>query len=89
MTSSCWYERKLAKHVKGVREKKTMRDKEGTFHRVSPSITSTLTFIICTTLFPITWSTRNETYKRGRRRTTKLNYPKNYIHEKETTLKLS
>ena len=49
---SC-HERKLAKHVKGVREKNTSRDKERTFHRVSPSITSTLAFILCTTLFPI------------------------------------
>ena len=28
--------KKLAKHVKGVREKKTSRDKERTFYRVSP-----------------------------------------------------
>jgi len=41
--------RKLAKHVKGVREKKTSRDKKRTFHRVSPFITSTLAFILCTT----------------------------------------
>jgi len=40
--------RKLTKHVKGVRKKKTSRDKERTFHRVSPSITSTLAFILCT-----------------------------------------
>jgi len=65
-------EKKLAKHVKGVREKKISRDKERTFHRVSPSITSTLAFILCTTPFPITWSTRNEKYKCGRRRTTNL-----------------
>ena len=32
---------------------------------------------------PITWSARNGKYKSGRRRTTNLNYPKNYIHEKE------
>ena len=66
-------EKKLAKHVKGVREKKISRDKERTFHRVSPSIASTLIFILCTTLFPITRSTRNEKYKKGRRRTTNLN----------------
>jgi len=64
--------RKLTKHVKGVREKKTSRDKERTFHRVSPSITSTLSFILYTTLFLITWSTKNEKYKKGRRRTTNL-----------------
>ena len=68
--------RKLAKHVKGVREKKTSRDKGRTFHRVSPSITSTLAFHSFTTLSPITRSTRNEKYKGGRRRTTDLNYPK-------------
>ena len=55
-----------------IREKKTKRDKERTFHRVSPSITITLTFNLCTTLFPITRSTRNEKYKRGER-TTNLN----------------
>jgi len=49
-----------------------MRDIERTFHRVSPSITSTLAFIICTALFLITWSTRNEKYKRGRRRRANL-----------------
>jgi len=54
---------KIAKHVKGVREKKTSRDKERTFHRVSPSITSTLTFILCTTLFPVTRPTRNRNTK--------------------------
>ena len=89
MVSSYCHERKLAKHVKGVREKKTSINKKRTFHRVSHSITSTLTFILCTTLFPITRSTWNEKYKRGRRRTTNLNYPKNYIHGKETTFKLS
>jgi len=73
--------------VKGVREKKTRRDKERTFHRVSPSITSTLAFILCTTLFPIIRSKRNEKYKRGRSKTTNLNcpkeknYPKNYTPE--------
>ena len=55
---------KLAKYVKGVREKKTSRDKKRTFHRVSPSITGTLAFILCTTLFPITRYTRNEKYKK-------------------------
>jgi len=64
--------RKLAKHEKEVREKKTSRDKERTFHRMSPSIISTLSFILCTTLSPITWSTRNEKYKRRKRRTTNL-----------------
>ena len=54
---------KLAKHVKGVREKKTKRGKERIFHKLSPSITSTLTFQPCTTLFPITRSTRNEKYR--------------------------
>jgi len=69
----------LAKHVKGVREKKTSRDKERIFYRVSPSITSILAFILCTTLFPITRFTRNEKYKRERRRTTNLNYPKTLL----------
>ena len=46
---SC-HERKLAKHVKRVREKKTKRGKERTFHKLSPSITSTLAFQACTTL---------------------------------------
>ena len=54
---------KLAKHVKEVREKKTKRGKERTFHRLSPSITSTLTFHPCTTLSPIIRSKRNEKYK--------------------------
>ena len=58
---SC-HERKLAKHVKGVREK-TERDKERTFHSLSPSITSTLTFHSCITLSPITRSKRNKKYK--------------------------
>ena len=80
---SC-HERKLAKHVKGVRDKKTRRDKERTFHRLSPFITSTLALHPCTTLFPITGSTRNEKSKTGRRRTTNLNYPKNYNMEKKT-----
>ena len=43
---------------------------------MSPYIISTLTFSLCTTLSPITRSTRNEKYKGGRRRTTNLNYPK-------------
>ena len=38
---SC-HERKLAKHVKGVRKKKTRRDKERTFHRLSSSIQALL-----------------------------------------------
>ena len=42
--------RKLAKHVKGVREKKTKPGKERTFHRLSPSITRTLIFQPYTTL---------------------------------------
>ena len=50
-------------NVKGVREKKTKRGKERTFDNLSPSITSTLTFQPCTTLSPITRSTRNEKYK--------------------------
>ena len=54
--------RKLAKHVKEVREK-TKRGKERTFHSLSPSLTSTLTFQTCITLFPITRSKRNEKYK--------------------------
>ena len=58
--------RKLAKHVKGVREKKTSRDKERTFHRLSPSIARTLAFHSCITLSPNTRSKRNEKYK-GRR----------------------
>ena len=63
MVSSCCHERKLAKHVKGVREKKTKRGKERTFHTLSPSITSTLAFQPCTTLSPITRSKRNKKYK--------------------------
>ena len=59
---SC-HERKLAKHVKEIREKKTKRDKERTFHNFSPSITNTLTFQLCTTLSPITRSKRNRKYK--------------------------
>ena len=55
--------KKLAKHVKGVREKKTKRGKERNFHSLSPSITSTLTFQPYTNLFPITRSKRNEKYK--------------------------
>ena len=81
--------KKLAKYGKGVREKKTSKDKERTFHRVSSSIISTLAFILCTTFFHIKRSTRNEKYRRGRRRITILNYPDNYIHEEETTLKTS
>ena len=84
-----FHERKLAKHVKGVREKKRRRDKERAFHRLPPSITRTFSFILCTTLFPIIRSTRNEKYKRERRRTTNLNYPNNYIHGEETALKTS
>ena len=67
---------KLAKYVRGVREKKTKRGKERIFHRLSPSITSTLAFHSCNTLSPIIRSTRNEKYKGGRRRTTNLNYLK-------------
>ena len=59
---SC-HKRKLAKHEKEIREKKTKRGKERTFHNLSLSITSTLTFQPCTTLSPITRSTRNEKYK--------------------------
>ena len=69
---SC-HESKLAKHVKRVREKKIRRDRERTFHRLSHFITSTLAFHSYTTL---TRSIGNEKYKGGRRRTTKLNYPK-------------
>ena len=80
-----YHERKLVKHVKGVREKKTKRGKVRTFHRLSSSITSTLTSQPCTTLSPITRSTRNGKYKGGRRRTTNLEYP-TLQHEKKTTL---
>ena len=73
---------KLAKHIKGVREKKTKRGKQRTFHRLSPSITSTLAFQPSTTLSPIIRSTRNRKYKGGRRGTTNLNYPK-LQHEEE------
>ena len=55
--------RKLAKHVKRVREKKINRGKERTFHRLSPSIIRTLAFQPYTTLSPITRSKRNEKYK--------------------------
>ena len=72
VVGSC-HERKLPKHVKGVREKKIRTDKEITFHRLSPSITRTLAFILCTSLFSNTRFTRNEKYKRGRRKTTNLN----------------
>ena len=75
---------KLAKQVKGVREKKTKSDKERIFHKLSPYITSTLAFHPCTTLFPIIRSKRNEKHKRGRRRTTNINYAKNYNMEKKT-----
>ena len=68
--------KKLAKHVKRVREKKIKRDKERTFHRFSPSIISTLAFQPCTTHFPITRSSRNKKYKEEEERTTNLNYPK-------------
>ena len=64
---------KLAKHVKGVGEKKIRGNKERTCHRLSPSITNTLAFHPYTTIFPITRSTRNEKYKGERRRTTNLN----------------
>ena len=47
--------KKLAKHVKEVRQK-TKRGKESTFHSLSPSITSTLTFQTCITLSPVTKS---------------------------------
>jgi len=60
--------KKLAKHVKGVREKKTRRDKERTFHRLSPSIFRTLAFILCTTLFPITRSTRNKKIQKPKKK---------------------
>ena len=43
---------KLATHVNEIGEKKTQRGKESTFHRLSPSITSTLAFQACTTLSP-------------------------------------
>ena len=66
-----------------------MRDEKRTFHRVPPSITSTLAFNLCTTLFSVTRSIRIEKYKRGRRRTTNLNYSNNYIHGEETTLRTS
>ena len=69
-----YYERKLAKHVKRVREK-TKSGKERIFHSLSPSITRTLAFQPYITLSPITRSTRNEKYKGARRRTTNLNYP--------------
>ena len=71
------------KHVKGVREKKITRGKERTFHTLPPSITRTLTFQPYTTLSPITRSIRNEKDK-GRRRRTKLHYPK-LQHGEETT----
>ena len=51
---------------------------------MSPSITSTLTFILCTTIFPITRPIRNEKYKRERSKITILrrrNCPKNYTQE--------
>ena len=75
---------KLATHIKGVREKKTMRGKERTFHNLSPSITRTLTFQRCITLSPVTRSTRNRKYKGERRRTTNLNYL-TLQHGEETT----
>ena len=59
---SC-HERKLAEHVKGVREKKIKRCKERTFHSLSSSITSTLAFHSCITLSPNTRSKINEKYK--------------------------
>ena len=63
MVSSCCHERKLAKCVKRVREKKTKRGLERTFYRLSPSITNTLAFQPCTTLSLIIRSKRNEKYK--------------------------
>ena len=77
------HERKLAKYVKRVREKKIKRGKERAFHRLSPSIISTLAFQPCTTLSSITRSIRNEKYKGGRR-TTNQNYP-TLQHGEETT----
>ena len=59
---SC-HEKKLAKHVKRVREKKIKRDKERTIHKLSPFITSTLAFYPCTTLSPITRSTEMKNTK--------------------------
>jgi len=67
--------RKLAKHVKKLERRKQGEIKRS-FHRLPPFITSTLAFHLCTTLFPITRSTRNEKYKRGRRRRTNVKYPK-------------
>ena len=52
---------KLATHVKGSREK-TKRGKKRTFS-LSRSITSTLAFHSCITLFPNTRSNGNEKYK--------------------------
>ena len=63
MSIVSFHERKLAKHVKGIREKKIKKGKERTFHRLSPSITRILAFQPYTTLSPITRSTRNEKYK--------------------------
>jgi len=46
---------------------KTIRDKKRTFHRLSPFITRTLTFIPCSTLFLITWSTKEKKNKRKKK----------------------
>ena len=55
---------------------KIIRDKERTFHKLSPSIINTLAFHSYTTLSPITRSIRDGKYKGGRRRITNLNHPK-------------
>jgi len=55
---------------------KTIRDKERTFHRLSPSITKTLTFIPCITLFLITWFTKEK--KKERKKKEELNYTNGY-----------
>ena len=57
-------------------ERRKQREVKRTFHKLSPSITSTFAFQSCTTLFPNTGSTRNGKYKEEEERTTKLNYPK-------------
>ena len=60
-----------------------MRDKERTFHKLSPFISRTLAFILCTTLFPI-----KKIYKKRKiqKRKKKNNEPKLKKGE-ETTLK--
>ena len=60
--------------------------KESTFHRLSPSITSTLASQHVPLSLPNTRSTRNENYKGGRRRKTTLYYPK-LQNRNETTPK--